>query len=295
MSQLPEPLYALLLAPDFPGQKREHRQCPSRFTYQVRCVPLPTAAVRWSLKRLQPRCLTPCKRYGSPVQVFVIVLLRNRDIFGSTLTSSWETRTFDTRAGLPLLFLPALRSPLYLRSAADEWLPDPRSTEQASRGSAEFVPFTFCGGNSESQEETQGFLEYETLRYTLEYVSQGVDIMPHKGEDYSLFCDAVQGLVRGDFSRLEPLFKNHSSLGGRRCRILEWHDKGYFGDEPRARRSLHLYLFSWSNGCCRLSPDTGCGSVRWSQHAIERFSLGRKSRAAGDGQDARPAKAAAGS
>jgi hypothetical protein len=57
---------------------------------------------------------------------------------------------------------------------------------------------------------------------------------PHTGEDYPLFCEAVQGLLRGDFSRLEPLFKNHSSLGGRRCRILEWHEKGYFGDEPRA-------------------------------------------------------------
>jgi hypothetical protein len=46
--------------------------------------------------------------------------------------------------------------------------------------------------------------------------------------------DAVQGLLRGDFSRLEPLFDEHTSLHRRPCRIVEWYEKGYFDEEPKA-------------------------------------------------------------
>lgn len=59
------------------------------------------------------------------------------------------------------------------------------------------------------------------------------DITSVKDEDYLLFCDAVQGLLRGDFSNLEPLFVNLSS-DPRQCRIIEWYEKRYFDKEPTA-------------------------------------------------------------
>jgi Ankyrin repeats (3 copies) len=43
------------------------------------------------------------------------------------------------------------------------------------------------------------------------------------------FQDALQGLRRGDFSRLEPLFD-----GGEQSRLVEWHRIGLFDDEPGA-------------------------------------------------------------
>ena len=51
------------------------------------------------------------------------------------------------------------------------------------------------------------------------------------GSDDLLFRDAVQGLVSGDFSRLEPLFTGEA---GRRRRIVHWHEEGRFGAEPKA-------------------------------------------------------------
>jgi hypothetical protein len=50
-----------------------------------------------------------------------------------------------------------------------------------------------------------------------------------EGPDDPLFRDALQGLRRGDFSRLEPLFAE-----GRPCRIVRWYGEGYFGGEPAA-------------------------------------------------------------
>src|SRR5262249_30665089 len=55
-----------------------------------------------------------------------------------------------------------------------------------------------------------------------------------QGDDYLLFRNAVQGLMRGDFSRLEPLFDDHSSVDNRQCSIIEWYEKGYFDREPAA-------------------------------------------------------------
>ncbi|MDB5309467.1 MAG: ankyrin repeat protein [Gemmataceae bacterium] len=54
------------------------------------------------------------------------------------------------------------------------------------------------------------------------------------GEDDRLFRDAVMGLERGDFSRLEQLFDVDPSLARRRCRIVAWYEQGNFDDEPRA-------------------------------------------------------------
>ncbi len=47
------------------------------------------------------------------------------------------------------------------------------------------------------------------------------------------FSDALQGLHRGDFSRLEPLFDERSGRSGK-SRIIEWYEEGLFRDEPKA-------------------------------------------------------------
>lgn len=46
--------------------------------------------------------------------------------------------------------------------------------------------------------------------------------------------DAVRGLERGDFSDLEPLFDKDPSTEGGKCKIIDWYERGYFEDEPRA-------------------------------------------------------------
>ena len=47
------------------------------------------------------------------------------------------------------------------------------------------------------------------------------------------FTDALEGLHRGDFSRLEPLFDERSSRSGK-AQIVEWHEQGRFRDQPKA-------------------------------------------------------------
>jgi ankyrin repeat protein len=49
--------------------------------------------------------------------------------------------------------------------------------------------------------------------------------------DDVLFRDAVQGLNRGDFSRLQPLFTADSPNAPQ---ITRWHRQGRFRDEPKA-------------------------------------------------------------
>jgi ankyrin repeat protein len=51
-------------------------------------------------------------------------------------------------------------------------------------------------------------------------------------ENDAVFHDALRGLLRGDFSRLEPLFDDRGGRG--RARILEWHEEGRFRDESKA-------------------------------------------------------------
>ena len=48
-----------------------------------------------------------------------------------------------------------------------------------------------------------------------------------------MWRDALHGLERGDFSRLEPLFNTNPALDGDKCRIVEWYEKGYFDNEPK--------------------------------------------------------------
>jgi len=48
------------------------------------------------------------------------------------------------------------------------------------------------------------------------------------------FLDALEGLKRGDFSRLEPLFVGEVAGSGSRARVVDWHEEGRFHDEPAA-------------------------------------------------------------
>jgi ankyrin repeat protein len=48
------------------------------------------------------------------------------------------------------------------------------------------------------------------------------------------WLDALRGLERGDFSRLEPLFDELPSFDGYKGRIVDWYEKGHFDNEPRA-------------------------------------------------------------
>jgi ankyrin repeat protein len=47
------------------------------------------------------------------------------------------------------------------------------------------------------------------------------------------FQEAIEDLLRGDFSRSEPLFVEPADHGGR-CRIVEWYVQGLFANEPKA-------------------------------------------------------------
>lgn len=60
-----------------------------------------------------------------------------------------------------------------------------------------------------------------------------VNSPPPANPNQVLFLEAVQGLHRGDFSRLEPLFDKPQS-GDRPCPIFEWYEEGHFDREPKA-------------------------------------------------------------
>lgn len=53
------------------------------------------------------------------------------------------------------------------------------------------------------------------------------------GNDDATFSDALEGLHRGDFSRLEPLFGDRSGRSGK-PQIVEWHEQGRLRDQPEA-------------------------------------------------------------
>ncbi len=71
--------------------------------------------------------------------------------------------------------------------------------------------------------------------------------------DDPLFRDAVQGLRRGDFSRLEPLFDE-----GGGCRIVEWCRMGHFDGEPEAlAEALSCACFLGRTGVAGFLLDRG--------------------------------------
>jgi ankyrin repeat protein len=57
--------------------------------------------------------------------------------------------------------------------------------------------------------------------------------MATAGNDDATFTGALEGLHRGDFSRLERLFDERSGRSGK-SRIVEWHEEGRFREQPTA-------------------------------------------------------------
>lgn len=56
----------------------------------------------------------------------------------------------------------------------------------------------------------------------------------HGADNDPAFRDAVRHLEDGDFSHLDPLFRDELSSGGARCQIIRWFDAGYFTNEAKA-------------------------------------------------------------
>jgi Ankyrin repeats (3 copies) len=52
--------------------------------------------------------------------------------------------------------------------------------------------------------------------------------------DDSQWRDVLQGLMRGDFSSLEPFFTPDFTPVRERCRIIKWYEQGAFENEPQA-------------------------------------------------------------
>ncbi len=67
-----------------------------------------------------------------------------------------------------------------------------------------------------------------TTRATLDELWLLIDAL--SGDDRA-FRDALEGLRKGDFSRLEPLFEESPN---RKPQIIEWHEEGRFADHPEA-------------------------------------------------------------
>jgi hypothetical protein len=85
-----------------------------------------------------------------------------------------------------------------------------------------------------------------------------------------LFPEAVQGLLAGDFSRLEPLFD--SPPGGRDCQIIEWFDAGLFADEPEAlAEALTCACFTGRAGVVRHLLDKGVSLSRGIRTGMDGF------------------------
>ena len=78
-----------------------------------------------------------------------------------------------------------------------------------------------------------------------------------EGSDSLAFREAVGGLVRGDFSRLEPLF-DEQVLRVNRSEIVEWYEKGYFAEEPQAlAEALTCACFLGRTGVAEFLLDQG--------------------------------------
>lgn len=69
------------------------------------------------------------------------------------------------------------------------------------------------------------------------------------------FRHAVEGLKRGDFTQLDPLFQDQP---GGPCRIVEWYGKGSFAGEPSAlAEALSCACFNGRMDAVRFLLDNG--------------------------------------
>ena len=81
--------------------------------------------------------------------------------------------------------------------------------------------------------------------------------MPTEESSIAPFREAVQGLERGDFSRLAPLLEDRP-LERRSCQIIEWYDQGYFAAEPAAlAEALTCACFLGRTGVAEFLLDRG--------------------------------------
>ena len=83
--------------------------------------------------------------------------------------------------------------------------------------------------------------------------------MPAEDSNLALFSGAVQGLQRGDFTRLAPLLEDRP-LERRPCQIIEWCDKGYFAAEPAALAEAARGAAVEPVGCCSATEDSAAAA-----------------------------------
>lgn len=85
-------------------------------------------------------------------------------------------------------------------------------------------------------------------------------MIPRKGQHDPAFRDAVEGLLRGDFSRLEPLFEDEAR--SRQCPILQWYRQGYFDGEREAlNEALTCACFLGKTAVAKYLLDQGCDAA----------------------------------
>jgi ankyrin repeat protein len=73
-----------------------------------------------------------------------------------------------------------------------------------------------------------------------------------------IFRNAVRDLEEGNFSRLEPLFRNLASSSHASCQIIEWYDLGYFRNESKAlNEALACACFNGRTKIAKFLMDRG--------------------------------------
>lgn len=73
-----------------------------------------------------------------------------------------------------------------------------------------------------------------------------------------IFRTAVRDLEEGNFSRLEPLFRNLASSSHASCQIIEWYELGYFKNEPKAlNEALACACFNGRTKIAKFLMDRG--------------------------------------
>jgi hypothetical protein len=73
-----------------------------------------------------------------------------------------------------------------------------------------------------------------------------------------IFDNAVRDLEEGNFSRLEPLFRNLASSSHASCQIIEWYNLGYFKNEPKAlNEALSCACFNGRTKIAKFLMDRG--------------------------------------
>jgi hypothetical protein len=77
-----------------------------------------------------------------------------------------------------------------------------------------------------------------------------------------IFRNAVRDLEEGNFSRLEPLFRNLASSSHASCQIIEWYDLGYFKNESTAlNEALACACFNGRTKIAKFLMDRGVNVI----------------------------------